>query len=124
MDMRDVKLVLSEEASKEYLELQSIVGEEHAKGITSSENQSLLRSLERAREILKVNPTYGDHVERKKIPKEYVQKYGIDNLWRVELSKYWRLLYTLKGSEVEIITFVLDIMDHERYDKLFGYRKK
>jgi len=36
------------------------------------------------------------------------------------------MLYTLKDgeSEIEIIAFVLDIIDHNEYDKKFGYKKK
>ena len=60
------------------------------------------------------------------IPKEYVQKYGITNLFRVELPNFWRMLYTLTNNDtkVQIIAFVLDIIDHPTYDKKFKYRKK
>ena len=52
-------------------------------------------------------------------------KYGITNLFRVELPNYWRMLYTLSNgeSEIEIIAFVLDLVDHKVYDKKFGYKK-
>lgn len=43
---------------------------------------------------------------------------------RVELVGYWRLLYTLIGEDVKIIAFILEFMDHEVYDKIFGYKKK
>ena len=38
----------------------------------------------------------------------------------------WRMLYTLTNgeTEIEIIAFVLDIMDHDKYNKKFGYKKK
>ena len=41
-----------------------------------------------------------------------------------ELTGYWRMLYTIKGDQIEIICFVLDILDHKSYDKIFGYRKR
>lgn len=52
-------------------------------------------------------------------------KYGVTNLFRIELSNFWRMLYTLTNDEmeIEIIAFVLDIIDHKEYDKKFGYRK-
>jgi hypothetical protein len=36
------------------------------------------------------------------------------------------MLYTLtdRESEVEIIAFVLDVIDHKEYDKKFGYKGK
>jgi len=57
---------------------------------------------------------------------EYVEKYGITNLFRVELPNFWRMLYTLTNSEseIEIIAFVLDIIDHKKYNKKFGYKNK
>lgn len=59
-------------------------------------------------------------------PKEYVLRYGITNLFRVELPNFWRMLYTLTNdeTEIEIIAFVLDVIDHKAYDRKFGYRKK
>ena len=45
---------------------------------------------------------------------------------KVELSGFWRMLYTLTEGEtaIEIIAFILDILDHDDYNKKFGYRKK
>jgi hypothetical protein len=73
---------------------------------------------------MKANPHYGDPVAKDRIPKEYVIKYGISNLFRVELSNFWRMLYTLTNdeTEIEIIAFILDIINHKQYDKKFGYK--
>ena len=56
-------------------------------------------------------------------PKEFI-KHGIKNLYRIELSNYWRMLYTLTDgeSQIEIVAFVLDVLDHKDYDKKFGYK--
>jgi hypothetical protein len=32
--------------------------------------------------------------------------------------------YTLRNNEIEIIAFVLNIMDHDKYNKIYGYKKK
>ena len=60
------------------------------------------------------------------IPNEYKLKYSVTNLFRVELPNFWRMLYTLIDgeTEIEIIAFVLDLIDHDQYDKKFGYKKK
>ena len=44
----------------------------------------------------------------------------------MELLDYWRMLYTLADGEtrIEIIAFILDVIDHKGYDKKFGYKKK
>ncbi len=80
----------------------------------------MLKSIKQKIDFIKLNPFYGDHIPRKLIPKEY----NAQNLWRVELTNFWRMLYTIKGDEIEIICFVLDIVSHKDYDKKFGYRKK
>ncbi len=66
----------------------------------------------------------GEPVAKDKIPDEYKKKYGVTNLFRVELSNFWRMLYTLTNdeTEVKIIAFVLDIIDHKKYNKKFGYK--
>ncbi len=121
---KEVRVVLSAEAAEEYGGLNRIVGDELKRGVTSSVHQSLLRSIERVKRWLKENPFAGDQVKKGQIPHYYLQKYGVTNLWRIELSNYWRLIYTIQSNEVEIIDFVLDVIDHKEYDKKFGYRGK
>ena len=69
---------------------------------------------------------------KRQIPGKYLQDYEVTNLWKLNLSGYWRMVYTLKqpqrdSAEVEIITIwldILDIVDHKKYDKIFGYKKR
>ena len=119
---KEIKVILSENADKVYTELNEIVGEEKLKGINSSFHQSLLRSITRAKDLLKKNPFSGNQINKKKIPKKYFKNYDINNLWRIELANRWRLTYTIRGTDVEIINFILDVFDHKGYDKLFGYK--
>ena len=119
-----IRVILSEEASKQYEELNRIAGEEIKKGITNSFHQQLLKSINQKKELLKINPQAGIHVPKSLIPKVYKDKYDADNVWKMDLSGYWRMIYTLRTTEVEITNFILDFLDHETYDKVFGYRKK
>lgn len=119
---KEVNVLLIDNAKEEYLKLNKIVGDELKKGITSSENQALLYSIKRVFELLKINPQYGFHIKKKQIPKEYIRKYEVKNLWKCNLAGNWRLIYTIKTEQLEIIDVVLDILDHKDYDKKFGYR--
>lgn len=110
---KEVRVLLKGQAKESYLEL---------KKRDDKESLKLVNSIQRIIDILKENPQFGNPIEKRKIPKDYI-KQGINNLYRCELSNYWRLIYTLEGSRVEIFTFVLNIMDHNKYNKLFGYRK-
>lgn len=109
-----------ENAFYELERLNRTVLEEKSKGIQNSESQQLLKSITQKIELIRSNPQYGDSVPKKLIPKSF----PVDNLWVVDLSGFWRMLYTLKGSQVEILCFVLEICDHAKYDRIFGYRKK
>ncbi|MFH1669287.1 MAG: hypothetical protein ABIA62_05140 [Candidatus Woesearchaeota archaeon] len=121
---KQVKVVIVGQAKEDYAELNRLVGEETAKGITKSEHQTLFNSIKQKVEFLKENPEYGIHVEKRKIPKEYVLDYDATNIWKVNLSGYWRMIYTIRGTEVDIIAVVLDILDHKAYDKKFGYKSR
>ena len=56
-------------------------------------------------------------------PKDYVRDYDVRNLWKANLSGAWRMIYTIRGSDVEVISLILDIIDHKDYNKKFKYRK-
>ncbi|MFH1916559.1 MAG: hypothetical protein ABIJ21_04800 [Nanoarchaeota archaeon] len=115
--MKRVRLKLSPEAEEVYKHL-------NEEAPTSKTERMILKAINQKVELIKANPHFGNPISRKKIPEEYKQKYGITNLFRVELPSAWRMLYTLTDgeSEIEIIAFVLDIIDHKQYDKKFGYR--
>ena len=90
----------------------------------------MFNSINSKVDLLKDNYVVGKQIPKKRIPKKYVQKYGVTNLWKINLSDYWRIIYTLRqkqrSSEVEILEIfldVLDIIDHKRYNKIFGYKK-
>ena len=109
---KEVRVFMKGQAKDSYLSLKSR---------NDKEAQSLLNSIERVTEILKSNPQHGNPIPKRLIPKSLVKEY-IQNLYRVELSNFWRMLYTIEGTQIEILVFVLKIMGHKEYDKLFGYK--
>jgi len=118
---KPTKVIITGEAKEEFDDLNKVVGEEISKGIRSSDHQTLLNSIKRKIELLKANPEYGIHIPKNRIPKEYVRDYDVNNLWKINLSGAWRMIYTIRGSEVEIISLILDIMNHRDYEKKFKY---
>lgn len=122
---KKIRAVLSPEAKESWDELNRIVAKEIEKEITKSFNQQLFNSIKRAKSLIETNKFYGENIKKKQIPEHYKEKYGVTNLFRVELVGYWRLVYTLvEGSNIEILGIILEFMDHKIYDKRFGYRKK
>ncbi len=108
---KEVRIFLKDEAKASFIELRKR---------KDKEAQSILNSLARIKEILRENPQFGDPIPKRLIPEEFTRK-GIKNLYRIELSNYWRMIYTIEGTEVEILLFILNIQDHKEYNKLFGY---
>ena len=121
---KTVRVILSKDATTDYKVLNNIVAQEIQKDITSSHHQAILRSIKRVKELLENNPFAGDNIEKKKIPNKWVKELDLTNLWRIELSNHWRMLYTIRSDKVEVINFVLRIIDHDEYNKILGYKKK
>lgn len=87
-----------------------------------TEEPELAKHLEQAKENLKENAFCGIQIPKDLIPKEYITKYNINNLWKYNLPNAWRLLYTITTpSKIEIITVVLDWLPHKKYNRLFRY---
>ncbi len=110
---KKVNVVLSTEAEKIYAKWN---WEE------SKPNKLFLAACKQKWECLKADAHYGEPISKTKIPKTYKIKYGIKNLFWVNLPHGWRLLYTLTNDNDEITAFVLDIMNHKQYNKKFGYK--
>lgn len=87
-------------------------------------NKQLLTAIEREKDNLFLDSHRGIQIKKNLIPKEYVLKYDVKNLWKINLPDFWRMIYTITGNEVEIISVLLEFMDHKEYNKLFGYKKK
>ena len=115
--MKEVRVVLSSEAEEVYKKL-------NAEAENNKQSRMILKAVNNKIELIKSNIHYGNPIAKNLIPEEYKHKYSTTNLFRVELPAFWRMLYTLTNNEeVEIIAFVLDIIDHPEYDKKFGYKR-
>jgi len=82
----------------------------------------LKKGITRAINDLKENAFSGIQVPKRLFPKNYIKKYKINNLWKYDLPKGWRLLYTITAdNEVELISAILEWFDHKDYEKRFKY---
>ena len=121
---KKITIKLVGDAEKAFNDLNKVVGELRSQGITSSKDITLLSAINRIFDIIVNNPFYGENAKKDLIPKQYRQKYDADNLFIVDLPDFWRMIYTLESDEIEIIAFVLDIIDHKEYNKKFGFSKR
>ena len=95
---KEVRVILKGQALESFLEL---------KKRQDSEALRLIKSIERIINLLKDNPQVGGPIKKNLIPDSF-KKIGIKNLYRAELSNYWRMLYTIEGTKIEV----------------FGYKKR
>jgi len=86
------------------------------------EDDFLKKSIKQAIQNLRENAFYGIHVPKRLIPKEYIRKWGIKNLWKYDLPKGWRLMYTITAdNEVDLISALLEWCNHKGYERRFKY---
>ncbi len=68
----------------------------------TSEDRILYSNINKAIEDLKKGPQIGIRIPKKLIPKYYIQKYEVNNLWKYDLPGAWRLIYSISGDKIEI----------------------
>ena len=82
----------------------------------------LYAQIDKATDEIKNNVFCGRNVKKKLIPKELIQKYGLDNLWIYNLRSGWRLIYSVSSPDkIQIFAIVLDWMNHKDYERLFKF---
>jgi Txe/YoeB family toxin of Txe-Axe toxin-antitoxin module len=86
-----------------------------------TEDRRLYNWLNRAFDDIADNAFCGIQIPKKLIPKVYLDKYGVDNLWKYNLSDAWRLLYSVARDEVIVIAIILEWMPHKEYERRFKY---
>jgi hypothetical protein len=94
---------------------------EALKASARAEDQELAVLLDKAITAISANAFCGTQVQKRQIPKVYLQRYPpITNLWKYNLSRSWRLMYTV-ASDGDTIAVIIEWLDHTGYDRRFGY---
>lgn len=87
-------------------------------------SKSILKAIQQKIRIIQNNHHYGQPIGKRLTPKKYAEE-GYTTLFRISLPHYWRMIYTITNNDcIEIIAIILDIVYHDKYNKLFGYKKK
>lgn len=81
----------------------------------------LKKAIKKTIEKLNENVFYGEKISKKQILKEYIQKYGIDNLYWCQLPNAWRLVYSVEANNVEILAIIIEYFNHKNYERRFNY---
>lgn len=92
------------------------------KAFDEIEDSILKKQLKKALSNLSENSFVGIQIPKRLIPKDYNKRFGkLTNLWKYNLPDAWRLIYTVKNNNVEILSVVLEWIDHKTYERRFKY---
>lgn len=89
--------------------------------ILKDEDPKMYGFILRAFEDIENNAFCGIQIPKKLIPKEYIKKYSVKNLWKYNLPDAWRLIYSVQGKDLLVFSIILEWMDHKTYERKFGY---
>jgi hypothetical protein len=84
----------------------------------------IYKDIERTKEDLKKDKIVGKHLQRDKVPKYYIRKYGFNAYFKVVLPENWRLIYGITSIDKEKYAILMEVFDHIDYNKRFGFKKK
>ncbi len=70
------------------------------------DNNPIKKGIQKAIDKLKENVFCGERIEKRLIPREYIQKYLKDNLWWYPLPDSWRLVYSIATNQSEILAII------------------
>ncbi len=86
------------------------------------EMSEIKKFIKRAINDIKANAFCGIQIPKRLIPKEYIKKYRIRNLWKYDLPDGWRLLYSITTpTKVEILSIIIEWFNHKEYERKFKY---
>jgi hypothetical protein len=89
----------------------SSVKEEYSKSV-------IKKWLDKAIQKLENDAFSGIQIQKRLFPKQYSD---FDNLWKINLPRGWRLIYTLYRYEEGLVSVIIFWMDHKDYEKRFKY---
>lgn len=76
-------------------------------------------------DTLKENMFAGEQVQKRLIPRHYIERYGVNNLYRYRHPEAYRSCYTLVNYPgVGVCPLVIDLLSHPEYERLFGYKMR
>lgn len=88
---------------------------------SKTEDKKLYKWINRALDDIEEDAFCSIQIPKKLIPNEYIQKYNIDNLWKYDLPKGLRLLYSVANNKVIVISIIIEWVTHKDYERRFKY---
>ncbi|MBP2133793.1 hypothetical protein J2128_001747 [Methanomicrobium sp. W14] len=89
--------------------------------ITSSsiEEQNGLKYMQDAIKTLEEHMFSGELIPRSVIPRKYENVYGSLNVWKLNMTHSWKLIYSIAADDDEKILIIDDCLNNKDYERLF-----
>ncbi|KKS70041.1 MAG: hypothetical protein UV40_C0007G0017 [Parcubacteria group bacterium GW2011_GWA1_42_7] len=84
------------------------------------QEKELFKLLNQAMDNIEESAFCGIQIPKRLIPQEYSKK-EIKNLWKYDLPRGWRLVYSIVNEELVVVSIVLEWFDHKDYERRFKY---
>jgi hypothetical protein len=84
-------------------------------------NNVLYKKVRETINDLKKDRIVGLRLKQKQIPQYYVKRHDINAVYKVDLPGYWRLIYGILVIHGERKALLMELFDHDKYNKRFGY---
>jgi len=85
------------------------------------EDDWLKKALKRTISNLRENVLCGEKIRKRLIPRAYIQKYNINNLFWYSLPNAWRLVYSILMDDSLTIAIIIEYFNHKDYERKFRY---
>jgi Txe/YoeB family toxin of Txe-Axe toxin-antitoxin module len=82
---------------------------------------NLFKSINIALDRIEMDAFCGVQIPKKLIPDEYLKRYDVRNLWKYNLPRGWRLMYSIVNNEILVVSLILEWMDHKDYELRLKY---
>lgn len=91
--------------------------EEKTKIAYENEDKKIKKWLDTSLEKIEKNSFSGIQIPKKLIPEEY----KVNNLWKYNMPKGYRLIYSIENQEIQIVAIIIEWVKHKDYEKRFKY---
>lgn len=84
-------------------------------------NGALYKKVQETIKNLKNDRIVGIRIKLSQVPSYYVRKHDVNAVFKVDLPVAWRLIYGILVIHDEKKALLMELFDHNSYNKRFGY---
>ena len=90
-------------------------------------NKVMLEAINNVKQQLEnSDQPLGAHHKKENMPRLYMKRYDLQSLYHFDMPGDYRLMYTVRRSPIDALkeALFLELLTHDKYNKMFGYFKK